>query len=111
MKALNIACVSALAIIAATPISSAALAQEAAAQSASDNTGITDIVVTAQRRSENLQSVPIAVTAYTPEALARKGLRDTRDLAMTTPSLTIGSQFGSTSSPPSTSVARSRTTP
>ena len=31
--------------------------------------GIEDIIVTAQKRAENLQSTPIAITAYTSEAL------------------------------------------
>ena len=50
------AAVSALAIIAGA---SAAQAQEAASQT----TTVEDVVVTAQKREQSLQSVPIAVTA------------------------------------------------
>ena len=41
-----------------------ALAQEA--QAAADEVGLEEIVVTAQRRSENLQVVPISVTTISP---------------------------------------------
>jgi iron complex outermembrane receptor protein len=33
-----------------------------------------EIVVTAQKRSENIQNVPIAITAFTAETLRSKGL-------------------------------------
>jgi hypothetical protein len=38
----------------------------------SDDSGLTDIIVTARRREEKLQDVPIAVTAFTDEALEQK---------------------------------------
>ncbi|OYU33596.1 TonB-dependent receptor [Novosphingobium sp. PASSN1] len=49
--------------------------------------GLGDIVVTARRREENLQSVPIAVTAFTSETIAQKGITDRTSLADNTPSL------------------------
>lgn len=55
--------------------------------SASDDSGLGDIIVTARRREENLQSVPIAVTAFTDEALEQKGVTDRTSLADNTPSL------------------------
>jgi iron complex outermembrane receptor protein len=52
----------------------AALAQEgpqtAPAQAAVETTGIADIVVTAQKRAENIQDVPISITAISGDALA-----------------------------------------
>jgi iron complex outermembrane recepter protein len=45
------------------------------------------VVVTARRREENLQEVPLSVTAYSPEALAEKRISDRTDLANFTPSL------------------------
>ena len=36
----------------------------------SDNLGLEEIIVTAQKRQESIQSVPIAVTAFDAEALA-----------------------------------------
>jgi iron complex outermembrane receptor protein len=52
-----------------------------------DSTDLGDIVVTARRREENLQDVPIAVTAFTPEVLEQKGITDRTSLADNTPSL------------------------
>ncbi|MGN6496221.1 MAG: TonB-dependent receptor plug domain-containing protein, partial [Tsuneonella sp.] len=60
--------------------------QDQAAASATD-ASLGDIVVTARRREENLQDVPIAVTAFTPEALEQKAITDRTSLADNTPSL------------------------
>ncbi|MDP3676320.1 MAG: TonB-dependent receptor [Novosphingobium sp.] len=51
--------------------------------------GIQDIVVTAQRRSENLQRVPIAVTALNGDRLEQLGVRSVADIAKFTPSLSL----------------------
>jgi len=48
-----------------------------------------EIVVTAQKRSERLQDVPLAVTAISGEALSSAGINDTTRLANLTPSLTF----------------------
>ena len=64
----------------------AAASQDATAAAAPDD-GLEDIVVTARRREENLQDVPIAVTAFSPEALVTKGITDRTSLADNTPSL------------------------
>ena len=60
--------------------------------------GIAEIIVTAQRRAENMQDVPIAITAFSAAALTQKGMRDSRDLEISTPSLSFGNQFGAPSS-------------
>ena len=54
----------------------------------------TDIIVTARRRAESLQDVPIAVTAYSGEALERQGALDITDLSDTTPNVTIETSRG-----------------
>jgi iron complex outermembrane recepter protein len=46
-----------------------------------------EIVVTARRREESLQNVPVAVTALTAEALERRQILDTTDLDRVTPSM------------------------
>jgi iron complex outermembrane receptor protein len=51
--------------------------------------GLEEIVVTAQRRSENLQSVPIAVTVLSAADLAEKGVDSVELLASTVPGLTF----------------------
>ncbi|WP_056692907.1 hypothetical protein [Sphingobium sp. Leaf26] len=46
---------------------------------------IGDIVVTAQRRSESLQKMPIAVAAITGDGLVKAGFEGTTQLADVTP--------------------------
>jgi iron complex outermembrane recepter protein len=53
-----------------------------------------EVIVTAQRRSENLQNVPIAVTALSADQLAQGGITSTTDLGMVTPALTVVNQAG-----------------
>ena len=53
-----------------------------------------DIVVTARRRAESLQDVPIAVTAYQGEALERAAATDITDLSDTTPNVTLETSRG-----------------
>jgi iron complex outermembrane recepter protein len=48
-----------------------------------------EIVVTARRREENISKVPIAITAFSGEALDRKGVTSTADLVKITPGLNI----------------------
>ncbi len=59
------------------------------AQAADDTQGIQEIVVTAQKREENSQDVPIAVSAFTAETIARQGLDDALDLQLQVPNLLI----------------------
>ena len=54
-----------------------------------DNGGIPDIVVTAQRRSENIQTVPIAISAFTTEALKERAIGDVSALSGITPNVTL----------------------
>lgn len=49
--------------------------------------GLEDIIVTAQRRSERLQDVPVAVTAVKGEQLASLGVTSALDLRIAAPSL------------------------
>ncbi len=69
----------------------------AAAQSAPQDdqaSRIEDIVVTAQRREQNIQDVPLAVTAFTDTQLEIAIVEDTTDLVRVTPSLTGGLNTG-----------------
>jgi len=61
--------------------------QSEGADSASRDDGA--IIVTARRREENLLDVPIAVTAFSAEALERSGALDVTDIGDTTPNVTI----------------------
>lgn len=82
-------------ICALSSIPYAALAQSApatavggqAAQSADARTGLEEIIVTAQKRSENLQKVPIAVTSVSAETLQTFHVTNNAQLAALTPGL------------------------
>jgi len=50
-----------------------------------------EVIVTAQKREQNLQDVPIAVSAFTGEMLAQSGVKDVFDLQANVPSLIVGS--------------------
>ncbi|WEK57269.1 MAG: TonB-dependent receptor [Candidatus Brevundimonas phytovorans] len=64
----------------------------AGAASAQDGpTTIDDIIVTAQKREQNLQDVPIVVTTLSQEALNGAGVRDIKDLQILTPGMTVTS--------------------
>ena len=56
--------------------------------------GIQDIVVTAERRSQKLQEVPITITALNAAQLESQGVTNAFDVAKITPSLTTGRQVG-----------------
>jgi outer membrane receptor protein involved in Fe transport len=54
---------------------------------AAPEAGIDELVVTARRRAETLQTVPLAVTAITAEQIAREGIKDVTNLIDSDPSL------------------------
>lgn len=56
------------------------------------------ITVTAQRREENLQDVPVAVTALTAEQLEVRQIRDVNDLQIQIPNAVISTGTGTASS-------------
>lgn len=53
------------------------------------NGDVADIIVTAQKRSENAQRVPIAITAVSPKALDSAGVVSTQGLAAALPGLQL----------------------
>ncbi|WP_255265447.1 TonB-dependent receptor [Sphingobium chlorophenolicum] len=70
-----------------------AFSQQAADQPATSANQIEDIVVTAQKRSENVQKVPIAISALGGEALANRGFDSLATLTKLAPSIQL-SNFG-----------------
>lgn len=80
-----------LAALCAMPMG-AALAQEAVAPQGDDGQ-IADIIVTAQKRGESVQKVPISITAITGEALNQRGVRNSLDLTASVPGLQINQLF------------------
>src|SRR3546814_14393195 len=53
-----------------------------------------EIVVTARRREERLQDVPVSVTAFSSEALQRSNISTAADLTSTTPGFTFPPEGG-----------------
>lgn len=53
-------------------------------------TGISDIVVTASRREENVQKAALSIQAFSTEALARAGVARPEDLSAIAPGVSIG---------------------
>jgi iron complex outermembrane receptor protein len=84
-------------------VATPAFAQDAASTSAETSAAVQnetapaadgEIVVTARRRAESLQDVPIAVTAYSGEQLESQGALDITDLSDTTPNVTLETSRG-----------------
>ena len=73
-------------LIAAMAVGSAQ-AQQTAPATAEDDTRRDVVVVTAQKRAEDVQDVPISITAFSGEALEDAGVKDIRDLKYITPGL------------------------
>lgn len=48
-----------------------------------------EVIVTAQKRAENVQDVPLSVTAISADALSKAGITNTTDLVKLSPSLTF----------------------
>ena len=84
-----------LLMLSASAVVAPAWAQSPAAEPAATEaaaTTIEDIVVTARRKEESLQNVPVAITALSGEQLEQKGLRSTEDLRSFVPGMNIGGQ-------------------
>lgn len=84
------------ALLAATILSTPLVASRAFAQAAETSpavgqasTGLEEIVVTAQRRGENLQKVNVAATALSADALVDKAVVNLNDLQYAAPSLSL----------------------
>jgi iron complex outermembrane receptor protein len=78
-----------LAITAAMPLTfvNVGLAQDKPAASAG-SADLQEIVVTARKREESLQKVPIAIQAFTAQQIEERGARSLEDIAKFTPGLT-----------------------
>ena len=61
---------------------------------AADGAVLDEVVVTAQKRSQNIQDVPIAVTAVDSEAVLNAGIVNIQDLGQIVPTLTVSNAVG-----------------
>jgi len=71
-----------------------ALCGAAAAQAATESLALEEIVVTARKSAENLQDVPVSITAFTAADIEAAGIRDLRDVAALTPGLSFDTLIG-----------------
>src|SRR5579859_781595 len=67
-----------------------ALAADAAgAQPAASGSGMEEIVVTAQKRSEDITKVPLSVSVLTASALSEQHIQDYQDITRTIPGISF----------------------
>ena len=67
-----------------------ASAQQTPAQvSATGGNTLEEVIVTAQKREQNVQNVPIAISAFTTETLRAKGVTDIHSLSNLTPNVNL----------------------
>lgn len=103
-----------LLLLPASPILAADSAPDNASDSATDSAGEGqtpaatpstvfegDVVVTARRREENVQSIPLAITALTEDALEASSMRDLRDIGDFAPNVTFSLSGGNGGGAPS----------
>lgn len=91
IKLSNAASVIAIAIVSgAIPTASHAQKSNKGAAPAEPSGGVAEIVVTATKRSESLQKVPVAVQALGSETLAQLGVANTADIIAQMPNVTAG---------------------
>ena len=75
--------------IATMAMPTAVLAQTGSSSTESADGVIEEVIVTAQKRAENIQDVSIAIQAVTAERLAKSGITDVSRIELITPGLTF----------------------
>ncbi|MGQ3177255.1 MAG: TonB-dependent receptor plug domain-containing protein, partial [Blastomonas fulva] len=86
-----------VAAAALTALPAMAQAQDAQEEAATTSADGSVIVVTARRRAENLQDVPIAISAFSAERLENQGALDITDISQITPNTTLENSRGTNS--------------
>jgi iron complex outermembrane receptor protein len=85
-------------LVLSTGVTATAQDQKSSAQAANSG-GLEEIVVTAQKREQRLQSVPISITALNAEALKANRVETVADLNAVAPNLTVRLGAGGNQSP------------
>jgi iron complex outermembrane receptor protein len=92
-------CVATLLLLAAAPVGAQPApdntVQQQQASTFAPNGAIETVVVTARRRSENLEKIPVAVTAISGEALRQTETNSAMALQYLAPSLSVAASLGS----------------
>jgi len=90
-------------LYAAGAVLAAATCSYAPAAAAQENPAVLptleEVVVTARRREESLEDVPIAITAMSAEDLRQQNIRELSDLALHVPSMAVSAGGPTTNSP------------
>jgi iron complex outermembrane recepter protein len=87
MKKFELLSATALALFAVNPAFAQTAPQAADDAATAEESG--EIIVTAQRSNQTLQSVPIAVSAFSAKSLDAQQIRNTSDLQLTLPNITF----------------------
>ncbi|MEY2942260.1 MAG: hypothetical protein RLY97_274 [Pseudomonadota bacterium] len=93
MKSISTVSIFAIAMGIASPTWAQTAPTPATAQTPAQ-AGLEEIIVTATKRSENLQNVPVAVSAITQAALQKQGVFETTDLNHAIPNFQVSSPYG-----------------
>jgi iron complex outermembrane receptor protein len=80
--------------ILSAPTALSAQSIEQASPTADIGTSLEEVIVTARRRAENLQTVPVAVSPFSSADLREDNITSTQDLVRFVPSLTINNTVG-----------------
>ena len=95
LKKLNIAVMAAVAGIGSLPVQTV-VAQQAQQQASANNSGLEEITVTALRREQNLQQVPVSIVAITGEGLETRGIENLEKVSQGVPNVIITGGGGGT---------------
>src|SRR5580693_558953 len=79
-------------------VMSALVLIQAAPMARSQESGLSEIIVTARRVEERLQDVPISITVFNQQQLNNRNIVNAQDLAGFTPSLSTNNNFGNANS-------------
>jgi len=69
-------------------------------EEAENSLRVEEVIVTARKREESLQTIPLAVTAFSAADIENAGLRDVEDVAALTPGFNVASLFGGDAATP-----------
>ncbi len=76
------------------PLAAPAFAQSSASPAAAPAGDLEEIVVTAQRRSQNIQDVPIAISSFSAKDIQQLQINDTTDIARLVPNFFFNNNTG-----------------
>ncbi|QMW23442.1 TonB-dependent receptor [Sandaracinobacteroides saxicola] len=83
-----------LAALALSMLGGTALFAQAAPAPTVAEADVEEIIVTARKRAENLQEVPLAISAFTASRIEEQGIKSIADIAQQTPGLSFRQAFG-----------------